>query len=156
LAFNVTLTQNATAATLAQQGGFSGPIIAEDGAGNGSLNGAGSAANGIVWASDWVPGAKNGPLSDTFASEYKAAYKNKTPSNWAAESYDAIWFAARGLKLAGSIEPAKVQAALASVGASGFTGVLGTIKVKDGQENTTPLLVQWTNGQAIPMANQNP
>ena len=42
LALNVVLTQNATAATLAQQGGFKGPVIAEDGAGNGSLNGAGA------------------------------------------------------------------------------------------------------------------
>jgi branched-chain amino acid transport system substrate-binding protein len=156
LALNVTLTQNATAATLAQQGGFTGPIIAEDGAGNGSLNGAGSAANGIVWASDWVPGVPNGPLSDTFTSEYKAAYNNKTPSNWAAESYDAIWFAARAMKQAGTVDPVKLQAALASVGSAGFTGVLGSIKVASGQENTTPVLVQWNNGQAVPLANQNP
>jgi branched-chain amino acid transport system substrate-binding protein len=156
LAVNVVLTQNATAATLAQQGGFNGPIIAEDGAGNGSLNGAGAAGNGIVWSSDWVPGAPNGPLSDTFTTEYKAAYGNKAPSDWAAESYDAVWFAARAFKQAGSIDPAKVQAALASVGTSGFTGVLGSIKVANGQENSTPILVQWQNGAAVPMANQNP
>jgi branched-chain amino acid transport system substrate-binding protein len=150
LALNVVLTQNATAATLAQQGHFTGPIIAEDGAGNGSLNGAGAAGNGIVWSSDWVPGAPFGATSDTFTNEYQAAY-HKAPSNWAAESYDAVWYAARGLKQAGSTDPAKVQAALTSVGKATFNGVLGRIVVTKGQEYTQPILVQWMNGQAVPM-----
>ena len=78
------------------------------------------AANGIVWSSDWVPGAPFGSLSDTFASEYKAAYGGKVPSNWAAEAYDAVWFAARAMKQAGSTDPTKLQAALTSVGNAGL------------------------------------
>jgi branched-chain amino acid transport system substrate-binding protein len=154
LALNVITTQNATAATLAQQGGFSGPIIAEEGAANDVLAPAGSAANGIVWASDWMAGAP-GQMSAIFTREYEAAY-HAAPSNWAAESYDAVWFAARGLKQADSTSPAKVQAALTSVGTAGFTGVLGKITVVGGQEKTKPLLISWKNGSQSVMANQNP
>jgi len=154
LALNVVTTQNATAATLAQQGGFKGPIIAEESAANGELAPAGSAANGIVWASDWIAGSP-GQVSATFTKEYEAAY-HEVPTNWAAESYDAVWFAARGLKLADSISPAKVQAALTSVGSAGFTGVLGTITVTNGQETTKPLLIGWDNGAQSVLANQNP
>jgi branched-chain amino acid transport system substrate-binding protein len=154
IALNVVTTQNATAATLAQQGGFKGPIIAEESAANGELAPAGSAADGIVWATDWIAGSP-GQMSATFTKEYEATY-HAVPTNWAAESYDAVWFAARGLKQADSTSPAKVQAALTSVGAAGFSGVLGNITVVHGQENTQPLLVQWNNGSQTAMANQNP
>jgi branched-chain amino acid transport system substrate-binding protein len=154
IALNVITTQNATAATLAQQGSFSAPIIAEEGAANGVLAAAGSAANGIVWASDWMAGAP-GQMSAIFTKEYEATY-HAVPSNWAAESYDAVWFAARGLKQADSTSPAKVQAALTSVGTAGFTGVLGNITVVSGQETTKPLLISWENGSQSVMANQNP
>ena len=154
IALNVVTTQNATAATLAQQGSFKGPIIAEESAANGELAPAGSAANGIVWASDWIAGSP-GQMSASFTTAYEAAY-HAVPTNWAAESYDAVWFAARGLKQADSTSPAKVQAALTSVGTAGFTGVLGDITVVNGQENTKPLLVIWNNGSQSAMANQNP
>ena len=154
LALNVVTTQNATAATLAQQGSFKGPIIAEESAANGDLAAAGSAANGIVWASDWIAGSP-GQTSATFTKEYEAAY-HAVPTNWAAESYDAVWFAARGLKRADSTSPATVQAALTSVGSAGFTGVLGTITVVNGQEITKPLLISWNDGSESVVANQNP
>jgi branched-chain amino acid transport system substrate-binding protein len=154
LALNVVTTQNATAATLAQQGGFKGPIIAEESAANGELAPAGSAANGIVWATDWIAGSP-GSMSSTFTKEYEATY-HAVPTNWAAESYDAVWFAARALKQADSTSAAKVQAALTSVGSAGFPGVLGNITVTSGQENSAPLLVQWDNGSQHAMANQNP
>jgi len=154
IALNVVTTQNATAATLAQQGSFKGPIIAEESAANGELTPAGSAANGIVWASDWIAGSP-GQTSSTFTTEYEAAY-HAVPTNWAAESYDAVWFAARGLKQADSTSPAKVQAALTSVGSAGFSGVLGNITLANGQETTKPLLISWNNGSQSVMANQNP
>jgi branched-chain amino acid transport system substrate-binding protein len=155
IALDVVLTQNATAASELKQGGFTGKIIAEDGAGNGTLSGAGGAANGIVWASDWVPGAPFGSVSTSFTSAYEAKYGTK-PSDWAAEAYDATFYAARALKMANSVSPSAVDAALISEGAAGFTGVLGPAKVVDGQEQATPVLVQWLNGAAVPMANQNP
>jgi branched-chain amino acid transport system substrate-binding protein len=154
LALNVVTTQNATAATEAQQGGFKGPIIAEESAANGELSSAGSAANGITWATDWIAGAP-GALSSTFTKEYEATY-HATPTNWAAESYDAVWYAARGLKAAGSVDAAKIQAALTSVGTVGFPGVMGNVVVKAGQENSQPVLVAWNNGQQAALTNQNP
>jgi branched-chain amino acid transport system substrate-binding protein len=154
LALNVVTTQNATAATLAQQGSFKGPIIAEESAANGDLAAAGSAANGIVWASDWIAGSP-GQMSATFTKEYEATY-HAVPTNWAAESYDAVWFAARGLKQADSTSPATVQAALTSVGSAGFAGALGNITVVDGQETSKPLLISWNDGSESVMANQNP
>jgi branched-chain amino acid transport system substrate-binding protein len=154
LALNVVTTQNATAATLAQQGSFKGPIIAEESAANAELAAAGSAANGIVWASDWIAGSP-GQMSATFTKEYEATY-HAVPTNWAAESYDAVWFAARGLKQADSTSPAKVQAALTSVGSAGFTGALGNITVVNGQETSKPLLISWNDGSQSVMANQNP
>jgi len=151
----VVLTQNATAATELKQGGFTGKLIAEDGAGNGTLDAAGGAANGVVWASDWVPGAPFGSISTSFTQAYEAKYGTK-PSDWAAEAYDATFYAARAIKMANSVSPAAVDAALISEGAAGFTGVLGPAKVVNGQEQATPVLVQWLNGAAVPMTNQNP
>jgi branched-chain amino acid transport system substrate-binding protein len=155
IALDVVLTQNSTAATLLKQGGFTGPIIAEDGAGNGSLSGAGSAANGIVWSSDWVPGAPFGTVSAAFNKAYVAAY-HKTPSDWAAEAYDATYYAARALKAAGSTSPTAVVAALTKEGKAGYLGALGHAIVVSGQENAKPVLVQWENGVAVPLKNQNP
>jgi branched-chain amino acid transport system substrate-binding protein len=155
IALDVLVTQNATAATEIRQGGFKGPIIAEDGAGGGALLGAGSAANGIVWASDWVPGAPTGSVSNAFTKAYKAAYGTE-PSDWAAESYDAGFYAARALKAAGSTSTKAVDAALISEGKKGFLGVLGRAKVINGQEVAKADLVQWENGAAVSLKNQSP
>ena len=156
LAIFVVLTQNGTAATGIKQGGFSGPILAEDGAGGGSLSGAGSAANGIVWASDWVSGAPFGPISTAYAKAYKTAY-GVTSTNWAAESYTALMYIAKALKAAGSTTAAAVQKALTTEGKGGYAGVLGKhITVVNGQQNAKPVLVQWLNGKEVPLANQNP
>ena len=155
VALDVLLTQNATAATELKQAGYKGDIIAEDGAGGGSLLGAGSAANGIVWASDWVPGAPFGSVSNNFTTAYKAAY-HIAPNDWAAESYDEAFYAARALKAAGSVSPAAVDAALIQEGKQGFTGVLGHATVSGGQEHAKPDLVQWEGTTAVSMKNQNP
>src|SRR6185437_12784706 len=149
-------TQNATAATEIKQGGFTGPIICEDGCGAGSLNGAGAAANGIVWASDWTAGAPFGPVSDTFTKQYKAAYA-ATPYNFAAEAYTTTYFIARALKAAGTTTAAKVDQAMIAEGKKGYEGVLGQhVTVVKGQMEAAPVLVQWQNGKAVAMANQNP
>lgn len=156
IALDVVLTANATAATELKQGGFSGPIIAEDGAGGGSLSGAGSAANGITWASDWVAGAPFGPASTAFTKAYTAAY-GATPPDWAAEAYTAMIYIAKAIKAAGSVSPAAIDKALAKEGKKGYAGVLGKkIKVVKGQQEARPVLVQWMTGKEVPLANQNP
>lgn len=155
---DVVLTANATAATLLKQAGFTGPVCAEDGAGGGSLAGAGTAANGVTWASDWVAGAPFGKASTAFTKAWKAAYgSSSTPPDWAAESYTAMIYIAKALKKADSTSPTKVAAALAQVGAKGYAGVLGKhIVVKKGQQDARPVLVQWLTGKEVPLATQNP
>ena len=152
----VLLTQHATAATELKAGGFTGPQVAEDSAGNGSLDGAGAAANGIVWASDWQPGAPFGPVSTAFTKAYKAAY-GATATDWAAEAYTAMMYIARAMKSAGSVAPAALDNAMIALGKKGYQGVLGqNITVVNGQQMAKPVLVQWETGKAVPMANQNP
>jgi len=77
-------------------------------------------------------------------------------SDWAAEAFDATYFAARALKEAGSTSPAAVDEALIKEGKAGYTGVLGKATVTDGQEHSKAVLVQWENGAAVPLTNQNP
>jgi branched-chain amino acid transport system substrate-binding protein len=144
IALFVTLGQNATAATDLAQDGFKGPIIAEEGAGNGALSAAGSAANGIVWATDWAPPG-SGSLSTNFASAYQARYGHAA-SDWAAESYDAMMYVAKAFAKAKSTDTTKLEAALNSIGSAGFDGVLGHITVTQNQELSSGYLVQWENG----------
>jgi len=156
IALLVSGTANGTAAAELKQAGFSGPIMAEDGAGGGTLSGAGSAANGIVWASDWTPGAPFGSMSDSFTKAYVAAY-GATPPDWAAEAYTATYYIAKALKAAGTTTAAAVDKALIAEGKNGYAGVLGKhVIVVNGQQNATPVLVQWENGKAVAMAKQNP
>jgi branched-chain amino acid transport system substrate-binding protein len=151
---NVQPTQNPTAVAEIRRAGFSGPIGAQDGAGGGVLAGAGAAADGVTWAADWFAGAaaKFGPTSEDFAKDYQARY-GQAPTNFAAEAFDAVWFAARALKEANSVNRADVTAALTKIGQDGFDGVLGHIRVVDGQEQTTPVLVQWQDGKEVPADN---
>lgn len=141
--------QNATAAAQIAQAGFSGPIISDPAAGFG-LNG--STGNGIVWGADWAPGAPFGSVSDAFSKAWTKAY-GTTPNNFGAEAYDATYFVARGLKAAGTTDPAKLDQALIAEGKQGFLGVLGQVKVVNGQEITSGLLVKWDNGKIVPLAN---
>lgn len=155
IAMYVIQAQNATVATLATQGGFTGPIIAQEGAANGVLLAAGSAANGVTWATDFVAGHATTAIGKTFTTEYTKVY-GSAPSNFAAEEYDAVWYAARALKAAGSTNNVKLAAALKSVGTKGFFGALGKDTVVNGQQDSPPVLVKWQNGTEVAYANQNP
>jgi branched-chain amino acid transport system substrate-binding protein len=147
VALLVLLSQNSTAVTDLSQSGFKGPIVAEEGAANGGLNAAGNAANGVTWTSDWNTGETTA-ASSSFEKAYQAAY-HKTATDWSAEAYDAMWFAARGLKAAGSTSPAAIQAALEKVGKAGFVGVEGTVKTVSNQEVGPGILVQYQNGSQV-------
>ncbi len=80
-----------------------------------------------------------------FTKDFEAKY-DVTPSELSAHGYDAVWFAARGIKEAGSVDGAEVQKALAGIkemeGAQGdltFTdtgdarGSGGVVKVEGGK-----------------------
>ena len=147
VALLVLLGQNATAVSGLSQAGFKGPTVAEEGAANGGLDAAGAAANGVTWTTDWNTGETNA-ASTSFEKAYQAAY-HKTATDWSAEAYDAMWFAARGLKEAGSTSPQAIQAALEKVGKAGFPGVEGTVRTASNQEVGPGILVQYENGDQV-------
>jgi branched-chain amino acid transport system substrate-binding protein len=137
--------QNSSAASLISQGGFKGSVVAEESAVT-ALSAAGSAANGWTWATDWnAPGV--GQKSATFTKEFKAKY-GKEPLLYSAEAYDAVYFAAQAMKQAGTTNASEITHEMASIGKSGFDGVLGNVKVINGQESVPGFLVQWQGGAA--------
>jgi branched-chain amino acid transport system substrate-binding protein len=137
--------QNSSAASLISQGGFTGPVVAEESAIT-SLSAAGSSANGWTWATDWnYPG--QGQKSTTFAQEFTQKY-GKRPLLYSAEAYDAVYYAAQALKQAGSTNASAITQQLVAIGQLGFDGVLGHVTVTNGQETVPGYLVQWQNGAA--------
>lgn len=115
-----------------RQAGFTGLVVAQQGAGGGTLTPVGAEAEGVVFANDFNAGNPDEGTQhfvDLFQKEY-----NATPGNFSAEGYDAVWFAARALKEADSVDRADVLAALGTVGEKGFTGALGDLKFENRQE----------------------
>lgn len=82
---------------------------------------AGSAANGsyatIALTSQFIKGSK----ATAFDSAYQSKY-NSAPGPYSAYGYDTIYALADAAKQAGSLEPAKVAAALHKVNFQGLTG----------------------------------
>jgi len=66
------------------------------------------------------------PQLALFGERYHAAYDHTPPNAYACLGYDAVMEVAAAVRSAGSAEPAKVQAALATM--RGFEGVSGVIQ----------------------------
>jgi branched-chain amino acid transport system substrate-binding protein len=128
--------------------GYAGPIVGTESMAGGVLTPLGSAANGIVYFTDYTAGLP-GAVNKTFTSLFAKMYGGGLPSDYAAEGYDAVWLAARALKLADSTDRTKVLAALQSVAATGFEGAAGDITFKDRIEQGPFLLVKWENGKEV-------
>jgi branched-chain amino acid transport system substrate-binding protein len=142
-------TENVTAIRQLRADGYTGMIVGTAAMGGGVLAPLGSAANGIVYFTDYtagLPGAVNKTFTALFAKMYGTA---SPPSDFAAEGYDAVWFGARALKLADSTNRTKVLAALQSVAATGFQGAVGTVTFKDRIEQGPFLLVMSENGKEM-------
>ena len=105
--------------------GFKGLIFGQQGAGGGYLDSLGTLADGVTFANDFNPGSQNG-TAPQFVKTYKAKY-GAVPLNFSAEGYDSVWFAARGIKEANSVDRNAVRDALVKVGTKGFTGALGDL-----------------------------
>ena len=133
---------NATAVQQLRQAGFTGPIIASNGAGAGNLKGAGSAGAGVAWPTDFSA-AETNASAQAFISAYRSKY-HTGPNNYAAEGYDAAWFLARGIKAAQSADPAAVADGLGTVAEQGFQGAMGRITFDENDMRTQPVIVQWT------------
>ena len=142
-------TENVTAIRQLRADGYTGMIVGTAALGGGTLAPLGSAANGVVYFTDYTAGLP-GAVNKTFTALYAKMYgTGSTPSDFAAEGYDAVWFGARALKLADSTNRTKVLAALQSVAATGFQGAVGTVTFKDRIEQGPFLLVMWENGKEM-------
>ncbi|NJD62523.1 MAG: branched-chain amino acid ABC transporter substrate-binding protein [Deltaproteobacteria bacterium] len=79
------------------------------------------AAEGLVVATPWFAD-KNDPKVKAFVARYRKAY-GKTPDQFAAQAYDALYIMAEALRKAGTSDRAKLRDALAGI--RNFDGVLG-------------------------------
>jgi branched-chain amino acid transport system substrate-binding protein len=130
--------------------GFNGLIFGQQGEGGGYLDSLGTLADGVTFANDFNPGSQNG-TAPNFVKTYQAKY-SATPLNFSAEGYDAVWFAARGIKQANSVDRTAVRDGLVAVGNQGFTGALGDITYNaDRQEitNGAVLVVLKSNVETL-------
>jgi branched-chain amino acid transport system substrate-binding protein len=144
--------QNVTAIKQLRADGYNGMIWGTSVLSGGVLTPLGKSANGIVYATDYTAGLP-GAVNKAFTSLYAKMYGAGQPSDFTAEGYDAVWFAARALKLADSANRSKVLAALQSVAKTGFEGAVGKVTFKNRIEQVPGVLVEWENGKETLLAS---
>ena len=139
--------QNATAMTQLRQAGFDGPVIGNTAAAAGALQPAAEAATGLTW-----PAGFHWEMQVPEAQQFVEAYReefDENPLNYAAEGYDAVYWLARALERAGSVEPQAVQEGLAAVAEEGFTGTQGELTFEGNDLRVPGVLVQWDGSDEI-------
>jgi branched-chain amino acid transport system substrate-binding protein len=142
-------SQNPAIFTQLRLGGYRGLLYGDNSFGGNSLQGAGAHANGAVWAADFAPFMTN-PSSRKFTKAWRAA-KKTDPLNFNAEGYDAVWFLARALKSANTLNRAKVRDAMEAITKVGMTGAVGKIVFKRTHDAYVDgVLLQWVNGGVVP------
>jgi branched-chain amino acid transport system substrate-binding protein len=140
--------QFGTAVNQINQAKYPGVVVSQAGAAL-PLASIGSPANGWTWPGTWTAPGDN-ELSAKFTAEYEKKY-GATPFYTAAEAYDMVYYAARALKKANSTDKGAIATALKAVGEEGFPGLLGDVKVKDGQEVPLGLMIAVKNGKIVPL-----
>ncbi|GAB3505535.1 ABC transporter substrate-binding protein [Phytohabitans suffuscus] len=105
---------------------------------------------GVFWPTNFsnlveTPEAKN------FVGLYQKMFNNELPNNYAAAAYDEVWFLARALKQADSVDREAINNALQEVGAAGFDGALGKITYKDNVSQAPGLLIEWRDDKEVPV-----
>jgi branched-chain amino acid transport system substrate-binding protein len=146
---DVLLAHNVQVIKQLRQAGYTGLVVAQQGAGGGVLKPLGAGADGVVLANDFNP-LSTDPGSQHFTQRYQAQF-NELPGNFAAEGYDAVFLAARAIKQAGSADRAKILQGLQTVAQQGFDGALGKITFTQRQEVTPGVLVEIRNGAETPV-----
>lgn len=141
VALILTGPQFAPAVKALKENNFTGAIVAGSAAGNGVLAPLGSQGAGVVYTTDFNAAQKADSVKH-FVDLYGAMF-NATPTNLAAEGYDATWMVARALKEANSADRSAVQQGLAAVAAAGFTGALGEITFEGNDMRTKGVLTEW-------------
>ncbi|MDY4610212.1 MAG: ABC transporter substrate-binding protein [Sphaerochaetaceae bacterium] len=90
--------------------------------GSTTLDAAGGAGEGLIFAAGFIS-ANPDPQVVSFVESFKKISGGKTPDDFAATGYDAVYILAEAIKCAGSTEPAALQKALREMT---FKGVEGT------------------------------
>jgi branched-chain amino acid transport system substrate-binding protein len=137
--------QNSTLVSQLRQQGYTGTIFGDLGFSGGTLQGAGPAANGVVFATDFSPFV-DFPSSKTFVDAWKAANGGKDPQNFNSEGYDAMWFVARAIKEGQTVDRASLRNAMERLAGAGFDGAAGPIKFNGRDERVGGTVVQWKDG----------
>jgi len=137
---------NPTVVTQLRRAGYTGTILAQQGAGANQLKPAGSAAKGVVWTTDFTAASTDEPSAAAFTKAYQAKY-GAAPTNFAAEGYDATWMIARAVKAAGSAQRDAIKTGLATVAGQGFDGAEGKLTFTSNDLKVSGILVGW-NGSA--------
>jgi branched-chain amino acid transport system substrate-binding protein len=140
--------QFGTAVNQINQAKYPGVVVSQAGAAL-PLAPIGSPANGWTWPGTWTAPGTN-ELSAKFTAEYEKQYGG-APFYTAAEAYDMVYYAARALKKANSTDKGAIVTALKAVGEEGFPGLLGDVKVKDGQEVPLGFMITVKNGKIVPL-----
>ena len=135
---------NLTIAKQLREAGFEGQIWGQQGMLNDFYIKGGPAVEGTMISVSYSPALEQGSTSE-FTEAFKAKY-DINPSELSAHGYDAVWFAARAIKEAGSLEGPAIQQAMANInempGAQGdltFTdegdarGSGGVVKIENGE-----------------------
>jgi branched-chain amino acid transport system substrate-binding protein len=123
---SITGPSNGTLINQLRQQGFKGRIFGDLGFSGGGLDAAGKAADGALYSSDFSV-VSEAPSAKKFVADWKAA-KGQDPSNFHAAGYNRVYFAALGLKKAGSTDRGAVRDALESIAAAGFDGATGRVR----------------------------
>ncbi|MES1246592.1 MAG: ABC transporter substrate-binding protein [Actinomycetota bacterium] len=142
-------SQNPAIITQIRQSGYKGQLFGEGSFGGNSLVGAGSAANGAIWASDYAP-FMTYPSSVAFTNAWRKAHSGADPLNFNAEGFDGLWFLAHALKRANSVDPAKVDKALEALVQNYYNGAIGKITFKRTHDAFSPgVLNMWQDGKPV-------
>jgi len=131
----------------ARRAGFEGTFLSTAGVSGGVLSPAGADAVGVTWSNEY---SSSTPESADFAEAYKAAYDGEVPIGVAANSYDAVWLAARAIKEADSIDRGAVAEAMAELAEQPLEdSPRGDLEIRDNQAYATGVLLQWDGSQEV-------
>lgn len=142
------LAESSPLVTQLRNAGYEGLIFGNQAFDGGALEGAGELAAGAVWATDFHPD-RPADQTATFVDAYEQEF-GRTPNNFAAESYDAMWFLARGLAgLTDEYSRDALRDSLEAVSDEGFEGAMGSLEFEDRDLRIDAVLVMWDGSETI-------
>jgi branched-chain amino acid transport system substrate-binding protein len=131
----------------ARRDGFTGMFLSTAGVSGGALAPAGKDAVGVTWSNEYSAAS---PMATEFAKKYAAAFGGEVGIQVAANSYDAVWLAARAIKEADTTDRAAVADALKKVTSAPMqNSPRGKVTFKGNQAYATGVLLQWDGSKEI-------